>query len=1574
MTIILTTQPNLSDDKTLNILGDFGDAVGIPGFPQPNRDRGARNAFDAVQSDINNVIDKLTGRSNQEQFDPSYVGDGRQRIPGGTVQGGKVPPLEEANVRQVYSQTPHISVIVKKKAFSGLSHLYDTTFMDKAEQWLLRSIKRMVAAKCETMALYERLTKAQRLEDLGAKPGLILASLISSLAEDLGQVDYFTSAMQLQRTMADRQPPEVTTYHVDAAFPIVENLGPGIGVFELTSVSGVNTNLNLEGSGTASFEIEDPYRILIVTEHDIETAIRDSALSRFVDAVSTAAGLSLSTAQSSDSILQKTRQSNGKSAITFSVGVGSNSGVTATIDAIGFEITENNLGDVPEPHTLSDEEETLFKSVMSNLKNYEFAMRKNLLSGLGNLNSQELKEQVRYVREKLRLYHMGKAIIQPTDSVHIYIDGGTRRLGETGDVEDPNEKFNLTTVTGALSAAGNILGLQNEAQVDDDLLRIEWRKEGQHMKFKDFRVLRTLQGSGEGGTHVFGGMVNSVTDKYDASSGKFTLSVSCGSNMEWLKLSRFNQSPSLKQVQGIVYDPLTPFKIEVDKATGLPTGKPEWLDENQQILNSPKNKPKIYFNNGEKVGTQLKTEDDAAQDIRQAGGNILTLYQHAPGLVYRWKPGIMTATYNMATVDPKDGTAVSYKQLRREVGFYSSNTPFDNMDAANIISLLVTGRPYDPVRFVQSALQTGSFAVDSTYNDFRHYFHTFLDVQQSINFVQGNFSPFKTYNVSPKTFADGISLQQQLTNKSSRLMQLRTQLADLEDKYYAIKDASSPIKKGLSPKISSLRTQISALITEINGDSNDATNLKGSALYVAGNDITFDLLGGDNNVKLFGDRLRHASLRRREDVIRGRDSNYLIVSDEYDKDYDIQAFVLKLKEQSPELWRSDWNDMLSICQEVAKTLNFEFFCDTQGHIVFRPPQYNRTPATVFNNLFSMEQSSGIGILPDFLKKLFLSREQAILKEIIILEWELILKAAILGCENEYVAQELLGNNDVFVYNNFSTVSEIAQRNFAQSPSERKSLQFEVQRANKSIQLGNGLKGGAFTPKSQVNLQKEVLKNDRLYREYIGDVAGVGSEDLYNKARSRLTQLRGTKLSSIPEYSKARVGVSKNGQRRPASDIASAISDVSNIISRRSKLLLLLEKVINQNIEVANMDSNGQVKFSPEGLISTNYKNISSVYDQLIEDDTKNVLGHMSGERFVIKDEYILNASFEENPADMTTVQVNGTEPIVGGSGSLADVPVYTAFGTDFDLWRQYGWRGDKSFEKPFFWSAELQCAPYAVMLLSRQRRNIVQGTVTLMGNEYYQLGDVVYITHRNMLYYVDSVQHSFSYNNSFTTTLHLKYGHPPGEYIPTPLDVIGKGLVTKGRSHSAYRVRRETPVEDTVLGVIEFQKNSNHLLKGPKGRRNFEELKRVALIARQYIGKSADSSSSPRIYIISFGGDENDQDTRAQGIRSWFNSPYAPGQPSGGIGVSGLGDLPNPTDLSTEDKEIMEYQINGAFLKVEHVNQAQEYENLSPSEKELIRSGLVAGQKTISIDRTLENVIEIRLRQPPVGGWKRNDS
>lgn len=61
-----------------------------------------------------------------------------------------------------------------------------------------------------------------------------------------------------------------------------------------------------------------------------------------------------------------------------------------------------------------------------------------------------------------------------------------------------------------------------------------------------------------------------------------------------------------------------------------------------------------------------------------------------------------------------------------------------------------------------------------------------------------------------------------------------------------------------------------------------------------------------------------------------------------------------------------------------------------------------------------------------------------------------------------------------------------------------------------------------------------------------------------------------------------------------------------------------------------------------------------------------------------------------------------------------------------------------------------------------------------VGNEYCEAGDTVYIPSKELLYYVRSVSHSYDLGRNFNTTLTLEFGHPPGTYLISPLDIIGQ--------------------------------------------------------------------------------------------------------------------------------------------------------------------------------------------------------
>jgi hypothetical protein len=79
------------------------------------------------------------------------------------------------------------------------------------------------------------------------------------------------------------------------------------------------------------------------------------------------------------------------------------------------------------------------------------------------------------------------------------------------------------------------------------------------------------------------------------------------------------------------------------------------------------------------------------------------------------------------------------------------------------------------------------------------------------------------------------------------------------------------------------------------------------------------------------------------------------------------------------------------------------------------------------------------------------------------------------------------------------------------------------------------------------------------------------------------------------------------------------------------------------------------------------------------------------------------------------------------------------------------------------------CDVYAKSLLQRLLAGKYQGQVTLLGRPELEHNMPVYIPIRNMVYYVETVEHTLTFGGQFTTTIHLAYGHKPWELLPEVL-------------------------------------------------------------------------------------------------------------------------------------------------------------------------------------------------------------
>src|SRR5690606_9363781 len=121
-------------------------------------------------------------------------------------------------------------------------------------------------------------------------------------------------------------------------------------------------------------------------------------------------------------------------------------------------------------------------------------------------------------------------------------------------------------------------------------------------------------------------------------------------------------------------------------------------------------------------------------------------------------------------------------------------------------------------------------------------------------------------------------------------------------------------------------------------------------------------------------------------------------------------------------------------------------------------------------------------------------------------------------------------------------------------------------------------------------------------------------------------------------------------------------------------------------------------------------------------ESYNDYGGSSGSRYVIKRAQIRSLQLSENPPDYTMVEVQGqlsenlprsTLPQELNFFPSNGNAMVSALAVDYDAWRNYGFKNVMPVPVPFLSDPNSQCAPYAAMLLSRNRKNILRGTVTI---------------------------------------------------------------------------------------------------------------------------------------------------------------------------------------------------------------------------------------------------------------------
>lgn len=141
------------------------------------------------------------------------------------------------------------------------------------------------------------------------------------------------------------------------------------------------------------------------------------------------------------------------------------------------------------------------------------------------------------------------------------------------------------------------------------------------------------------------------------------------------------------------------------------------------------------------------------------------------------------------------------------------------------------------------------------------------------------------------------------------------------------------------------------------------------------------------------------------------------------------------------------------------------------------------------------------------------------------------------------------------------------------------------------------------------------------------------------------------------------------------------------------------------------------------------------------------------EPYVIRPNDVINCSFQtETEGIVTVLQVK--TPFHGQLRGPEN-PSGVGFHMDIELTKRYGLRF-KEMPLQYIKADARVAAQLAVGHLSLINSKCFTGSVTIPGRPEMRLGYPIYLSHRDSFHYVKSINHSFDYGGSFSTTLSLE--------------------------------------------------------------------------------------------------------------------------------------------------------------------------------------------------------------------------
>ncbi len=1468
----------------MGFLGDFADQLGSQLGVSENTDRTLNDVDGKRYGALGDFAAKFDHSAERRYLEEGYL--------------RRDPFNIDSKQFEILTQAPQATVLVKKRMFSSVADNYHTDYMDKDERLYFRAMKLLFQNKCELISSLEKISKIQKIAaGLGDVDDQLMSLLFtidsnfnlndSSLNRNEEVTNYKSVIDRLRTIYAFNKASNTTSWIADSTNLFRTEYGQGTGVIEITNFTNFDTTVTTDtGRGRASLSIFDPYEAMLITEYDIEKALSDASnLFNSSNIFQLARRDSAKLINDLTSRLNSYRKSRGASEIKFYINTDTLLGkkVTAVIEGIGVEIpfeynvlNSFNDGAVVPPEYLingsdivgyqglndqsfkfggkayiSVDDQDLEKSHDGKFNTEsELKIFQALLGAIFNKISLEtnsknalyqFNNEAKYARKKLRFNFLGKLIIQPMDAIHFYINS--------------KSQFDEKVLAGLKSsfagsdflslASSTIQGLANSASLLFGVNNMEVYAEksafvGPNFPSYLWATMRSQFVNEKEGTHIFAGIVSNADSTYTGNS--FQVSITAEDNCGYLTKSKVSFKPGVDAWSGSLYNPITPFKTRFDSiSASYRDDNPQLLDENVDLLGSISDSkhPLTKYKTGPHAGkpaNELNYFHD--QSLDPITGRLTRVFHAPDGLVYKWKEGIGVFTQYGSSLELNDPYKVGSPPLTKDA--------FANQDIMNILSLLITGTPYNFATYYKGISAVGSLPNDaeSNQNASVSFNASIKEDLEKTNALWGNFIPFKNFVMDQSAYAGAQRALATITENSSLLESKLRRLAELnadvnlqqatfinKDLNQLSKDVSELKHKQVIEEVNILTKQVEDLIKDIR--DNDE-----SYFIQTGEDIAFsfsEFLKEDKATK-YSSKFRR-SLRRQLNYITRRmsynvranqDKNLFIVDDSYDKDYDLAAFTSEL--ESPAMYNNQYLNVLEKVTTAAQIFNLEVFADTQGHIRARSPQYNRMPSSIFYKMMYQKRTLGIQLFPDFLNNIFEDQLSSLQTKLEVIEDYIRLDCALLdkfkdtdaegfltSFGNQGAPFKFLSSEETGMITNLDVLKEQALPN---APTKTFFLAIENQATNtrdtfSTVQRYEFIKDTLNELKQQ---NKPSARGLIALSDNIENTKNI--KTTLDQLISRIEIKSGIRFPNDDLYVLSTTGVKEDFKPNiKYIDIFKITQDLTSKLSERYKLIKLFYSTLKNSAEFASIDNDEIV--SNDLLTSGTYANgeVPEIFEHMIEDESYDDYGPGSGKRYIIKNSQIKGYTIKEDVPSHVFVEVEGVlnkynpaqlppglNSFPGGGNGMT-----TALAIDYDLWRNYGWRDASIVKVPFLSNPETQCAPYAVSLLSRARKEILSGSITIVGNEYMQPGEVVYLENRGLLFYVTSVRHTYTEGRNFTTSLTLTYGHAPGEYIPTTLDTVGK-LLYNNRDTGSVRIERQnSSFNENNIGCFIFDPNSNEL-------------------------------------------------------------------------------------------------------------------------------------------------------------------